>query len=176
LYRLAIHRVQRSELRFERVTLEVLDRAHFINEEEHAGAVRPRCLADLDEQLGEVVAELAAVGHARHRRDIDLDSDPALPGCRRRAIASAQRTRLWRDALRMWRPICCRHTDLYVLTISNVILDAERILESCARYLGRTTRMRGRVHSCRRAVIAQLFNCTSANGSTDGPNGYPLAP
>jgi hypothetical protein len=65
--------VQRGDQGFEFGAVEEL---HLVEQEDDAGLVLGRRFAEGDEEVGEVVAEVAGVGAAEHGLDVDADLEP----------------------------------------------------------------------------------------------------
>jgi hypothetical protein len=74
--------VQRGDERLQFGTVEEL---HFVEQEDDAGLVLGRRLAERDEEIGEV-AEVAGIRPAKHRLDVDAHLQP---------LRCAQRVRFW---------------------------------------------------------------------------------
>jgi hypothetical protein len=69
--------VQAGDERFELVDAQELD---FVDEEGDPGLAFLGCFAERDEEVGEVVGEVAAVGGALERLDVDPGGDRSVGG------------------------------------------------------------------------------------------------
>jgi hypothetical protein len=71
--------------RDQRLQFGALEELHLVKQKDDARLVLGRRLAERDEQVGEVVAEVAGIRPAEHRLDVDADLQP---------LRRAQRERL----------------------------------------------------------------------------------